>query len=101
METLNDTVAAPQAYALECLTIADCGPLYERIKQGLALGESIVLNLSDCEEVDTAGLQFLVAIQNDPEVNLKVHWTKPSDTVSQKAARLGLTSWIHAGALEV
>lgn len=86
---------------VESLTIADCGPLYERIKSGLEQGERVCLNISDCEDVDTAGLQLLAAIQNDADVSLKVLWTKPSQAISDKATRLGLLSWVEAGAREV
>jgi ABC-type transporter Mla MlaB component len=83
---------------VESLTISDCSPLYERIKSGLEDGESVCLDVSRCDDVDTAGLQLLVAIQNDLDVSLKVFWTQPSQTISDKAARLGLLSWIEAGA---
>ncbi|HEY1058316.1 MAG TPA: STAS domain-containing protein [Limnobacter sp.] len=86
--------------ALETLTIADCGGLFEAIKQKLTAGLSVLLDISQCQEIDTAGVQLLAAIQNDPAVNLKVHWTKPSEVVSMKAQRLGLLSWINAGFVE-
>jgi ABC-type transporter Mla MlaB component len=86
--------------ALDTLTIADCAGLVEVIRQSLNQGISVVLDLSNCQEVDTAGMQMLVTIQNDPAVNLRVHWTKPSEVVAMKAARLGVQSWINAGFLE-
>jgi ABC-type transporter Mla MlaB component len=85
---------------LETLTIADCAGLVELIRQSLNQGISVLLDLSNCQEVDTAGIQMLVTIQNDPAVNLRVHWTKPSEVVAMKAARLGVQSWINAGFLE-
>lgn len=85
---------------LESLTIADCSALAEEIRQSLASNLAVVIDLGQCQEVDTAGLQLLVAIQNDPAVNLRVHWTKPSEVVAMKAARLGVQSWINAGFLE-
>lgn len=85
---------------LESLTIADCAGLVEVIRQSLSQGISVMLDLSNCQEVDTAGMQMLVTIQNDPAVNLRVHWTKPSEVVAMKAARLGVQSWINAGYLE-
>jgi ABC-type transporter Mla MlaB component len=86
--------------ALDTLTIADCAGLVEVIRQSLSQGISVVLDLTHCHEVDTAGMQLLVTIQNDPAVNLRVHWTKPSEVVAMKAARLGVQSWINAGFLE-
>jgi ABC-type transporter Mla MlaB component len=86
--------------ALDTLTIADCAGLVEAIRQSLNQGISVLLDLSNCQEVDTAGMQLLVTIQNDPAVNLHVHWTKPSEVVAMKAARLGVQSWINAGFLE-
>lgn len=86
--------------ALDTLTIADCAALVDVIRQSLSAGISVVLDLRNCQEVDTAGMQLLVTIQNDPAVNLRVHWTRPSDVVAMKAARLGVQSWINAGFLE-
>lgn len=85
---------------LDTLTIADCTTLVELIRQSLSKGIDVVLDLGACQEVDTAGIQLLVAIQNDPAVNMRVHWTKPSEVVAMKAARLGLQSWVNAGFLE-
>lgn len=85
---------------LDTLTIADCAALVDVIRQSLNAGISVVLDLSNCQEVDTAGVQLLVTLQNDPAVNLRVHWTKPSEVVAMKAARLGVQSWINAGYLE-
>ncbi|HEX4878313.1 MAG TPA: STAS domain-containing protein [Limnobacter sp.] len=82
------------------LTIADCTALAENIRHALAEGSSVLLDLGDCQEVDTAGLQLLLIIQNDPDVNLRVHWSKPSETVAVKANKLGLMSWINAGFVE-
>jgi ABC-type transporter Mla MlaB component len=89
-----------KTHRLSSLTIADCAVLYEEIKACLALNQDMLLDLSGCDEVDTAGIQFLVAIQMDPVVSLKVKWSKPSHPVLMKAERLGTSSWIHAGALE-
>ncbi len=86
--------------AVDTLTIADCAGVVDLIRQSLNQGVSVVLDLSNCHEVDTAGMQLLVTIQNDPVVNLRVHWTKPSEVVAMKAARLGVQSWINAGFLE-
>ena len=94
-------VAQQGGWKVETLTIADCGPLYEKLKPRLADGDAVVLDISHCEEIDTAGLQFLAAIQNDPEVSLRIRWSKPSELVAMRASRLGLTSWIEAGAVEV
>lgn len=85
---------------LDTLTIADCSALAETIRQSLNAGIAVVLDLSNCQEVDTAGIQLLVSIQNDPTVNLRVHWTKPSEVLAMKAVRLGVQSWIAAGFLE-
>ncbi|HEX4917582.1 MAG TPA: STAS domain-containing protein [Limnobacter sp.] len=85
---------------LEDLTIGRCAELAETIRQNTAMGLSVLIDLRDCHEVDTAGLQLLVCIQNDPSVNLRVHWLAPSEAVVQKAARLGLGSWVNAGVVE-
>jgi ABC-type transporter Mla MlaB component len=83
--------------ALETLTIADCAGLVDEIRKSLSAGTAVRLDLANCQEVDTAGMQLLVTIQNDPAVNLRVHWNKPSEVIAMKAARLGMQSWINAG----
>lgn len=97
-DTENAEVPSKQTQmSLESLTIADCAVLVGMIRQSLNAGISVVLDLSRCQEVDTAGMQLLVTIQNDPAVNLRVHLITPSEVVAMKAARLGLLSWINAG----
>jgi len=99
-ESTQPTEAQAQSdWTLSCLTIAECAPLYEKLKGHLNDDQPVLLDISNCQEIDTAGLQFLAAIQNDPEVNLRVRWTQPSEEVARKASRLGLTSWIEAGAV--
>jgi len=93
--------AEAEDWTLASLTIAECGPLYEKLKGHLNEAEPVLLDLSQCQEIDTAGLQFLAAIQNDPDVSLKIRWTQPSEEVARKASRLGLSSWIEAGAVGV
>jgi len=85
---------------LDDLTIGRCAELAETIRQSMVDGLPVILDVSGCQEVDTAGLQLLVCIQNDPAVNLRVHWTSPSEVLAQKAARLGMSSWINAGVVE-
>jgi len=99
-EVASGAAGGTHTIDLEALTIADCASLYESIRSKLSAGLSLMLNISDCQDVDTAGLQLLAAIQNDPTVNLRVHWTKPSEVVAMKAQRLGLMSWINAGFVE-
>jgi len=89
----------PHRLLLEGLTIAQCAHLHEQIRNVIVLGSEVVLDLIQCEDVDTAGLQLLLAIQNDPEVSLKVHWTGWSATLAAKAERLGMASWLNAGRL--
>ncbi|MDX1670473.1 MAG: STAS domain-containing protein [Limnobacter sp.] len=102
-ETVRDAAVQDTSSTLvvQSLTIADCGPLYEQIKTGLEQGQKVSLDVSRCEDVDTAGLQLLSAIQNDPAVSLQVTWNKPSSAITEKATRLGLLSWIEAGVKEV
>lgn len=89
------------SWPVECLTIGDCGPLYERIKESTDKGDKVNLDLSVCQEIDTAGLQLLTAIQVDPDLSLKVRWESLSEPVRERAARLGLISWIESGAVGV
>jgi ABC-type transporter Mla MlaB component len=86
--------------ALESLTIAQCASVADQIRQNLTQGLPTLLDLSQCQEADSAGIQLLVALQSDPATSLSVHWTKPSVTLSMKADRLGVQSWVNAGVLE-
>ncbi len=88
------------AIAVESLTIAQCAEVADQIKQNLAQGQPTLLDLSNCQEADSAGIQLLVALQSDPATSLSVHWTKPSIHLSMKADRLGVQSWVNAGVLE-
>lgn len=97
----NGAATRSNDWSVACLTIGDCGPLYEKIRESLDRGEKVHLNLSVCQEIDTAGLQLLTAINSDPEVSLKVDWNRPSQTVIDRAANVGLSSWIEAGVREV
>lgn len=100
-QLVQEGSAQAGSWPVECLTIGDCGPLYERIKEITDKGDKVNLDLSVCQEIDTAGLQLLTAIQIDPELSLKVHWQSPSEPVRERAARLGLISWIESGAVGV
>jgi len=103
-ETDMESASASSKYTqvvLETLTIADCAGVVEEIRKSLSVGAAVLLDIANCHEVDTAGMQLLVTIQNDPTVNLRVHWNKPSEMVSMKAERLGLKSWINAGVVEI
>lgn len=101
----EDTVELPapsgaSSIALESLTIAQCASVADQIRQNLTQGLPTLLDLSQCLEADSAGIQLLVALQSDPATSLSVHWTKPSVTLSMKADRLGVQSWVNAGVLE-
>lgn len=99
LQTEQAGVENPHRLLLEGLTIAQCAHLHEQIRNVIVMGSEVVLDLTQCEDVDTAGLQLLLAIQNDPEVSPKVHWTGWSTTLAAKAERLGVTSWLNAGRL--
>ena len=100
-ETAGHVVASGlQSIALDALTIAQCAQVADQIKQNLSQGLPTLLDLSHCQEADSAGIQLLVAIQSDPATSLCVHWTKPSITLAMKADRLGVQSWVNAGVQE-
>ncbi len=47
VETSNGQCTNNQAdYACDCLTISDCGALYERIKLSVSKGQAVFINLS-------------------------------------------------------
>ena len=52
---------------------------------------SLTLDLSACEDVDTAGLQLLAAIRLDPEFQSRVRWKAPTEDFLTRAQRLGLS----------
>ena len=55
-------------------------------------GDEIIMEASDIETIDTAGLQtLLILIKNASEDGKKIAWLNPSDILKHSADKLGLT----------
>ncbi len=76
---------------LTALNISQASANLAQISAALEHNESLTLDLSSCEEVDTAGLQLLAAIRLDPMFQNRVDWTAPTQDFLIKAERLGLS----------
>lgn len=77
-------------FVLAELNIAQASANLALIVEALKCNERIVLDLSACDEVDTAGLQLLAAIRLDPMFQNRVHWTGCTQVFLHKAECLGL-----------
>jgi anti-anti-sigma regulatory factor len=77
------------------LTVAEAAEARDQIALGLATAPGPVeINLSEITEIDTAGLQLLLALAAMPgEVTL----AEPSAEVAERIDRLGLREKLHLG----
>lgn len=76
--------------ALYALNIVEASANLARIIDALESSEFLTIDLSSCEDVDTAGLQLLAAIRLDPAFQSRVFWTGCSQDFQAKAMQLGL-----------
>ena len=76
---------------LTALNISHASANLAQISAALEHSDSLTLDLSACEEVDTAGLQLLAAIRLDPMFQNRVNWKAPTEDFLTKAERLGLS----------
>lgn len=80
-----------QVLRFSAFTIAQASSNLNLISVAIETAETLLLDLSDCEEVDTAGLQLLAAIRLDPMYQNRVNWTGCNAEFQAKAERLGLS----------
>lgn len=75
----------------ENLEITDAGALLEQLQAVLAANNSVVIDGSQIQVIDTAILQLLVALFRHAQRNgIQISWQHPSDTLCKSAALLGL-----------
>lgn len=86
-----------QVLSFNALTIAQASNNLNQISVALETAETLVLDLSACEDVDTAGLQLLAAIRLDPMFQNRVDWTGLTAEFMAKAERLGLSDLLAPG----
>ena len=81
----------PQATVISCaadLDISGARDLYSRLQSALAARQPVVLDATQVERVDTAGLQILCAFVRDAVASgMAVQWQQPSLAL-RNAARL-------------
>jgi anti-anti-sigma factor len=84
------------------LTISTVAEIKARLNTALEQKEPVVLDLHNVEELDTAGLQLLLALQRTG--NKRVRFINPSEAVRQilalanAGAQLGLSATDHSAA---
>lgn len=76
---------------LTCLTIAECTPVAEQIREQLGHHARITVSLSNCEEIDTAGLQLLTILRCDEETRARIDFDQPHEAVIRGLQMLGLS----------
>lgn len=75
---------------ITCLTIADCTPIADQIRQHLLASPKVELKLAHCEEIDTAGVQLLTILRCDEGVASRLIFDTPSETAQAAFSLLGL-----------
>ncbi len=86
-----------QVLRFNALTIAQSSSNLNQISVALETAETLLLDLSACEDIDTAGLQLLAAIRLDPMFKNRVDWTGVTAEFLAKAERLGLSDLLAPG----
>ena len=86
-----------QVLHFNTLTIAQASNNLNQISVALEVTDTLLLDLSACEDVDTAGLQLLAAIRLDPMFQNRVNWTGCTAEFLVKAERLGLSDLLAPG----
>lgn len=86
-----------QVLRFNALTIAQASNNLNQISVALETSENLLLDLSACDDIDTAGLQLLAAIRLDPMFQNRVDWTGVTPEFLAKAERLGLSELLVPG----
>jgi anti-anti-sigma regulatory factor len=69
--------------------------LYHQITELLATGEDVVLDISEVEKADTAGLQLLCVVQKSlKKTDHKIAWQGQSEALSQTANLIGVNGFL-------
>jgi ABC-type transporter Mla MlaB component len=86
---------------VNCLTIAECALVADQLRTAMSRHPKVFMNLANCDEIDTAGMQLLTIIQNDGEVANRIRFVAPHEAVFAQAKRLGLSSFLQSGVDDV
>jgi len=79
-----------------CLTIAEVGPLAEQLAGVFDSGGSLVLNGSEIEQIDGAGIQLLAVLMKEAAAQqAQVAWSGTTVVLREAAAQLGLAELLH------
>ena len=74
------------------LSIAQIGHVVELLRQSQSTETHVILDLSRCVDIDTAGLQLLVQVTHN---KLDVELINPNQAVVEKVELLGLGDLIY------
>jgi len=75
------------------LAISSIAPLAAQLNQALTDGRATVLMCADVSQVDTAGLQTLLAFMQDAAgKKMHVQWDAPSEILQQSVLLLGMNA---------
>jgi hypothetical protein len=80
--------------ALQSLTLVDCSALTDRVASLLRHLPKLVLEMSDCQEIDEPGMQFLSLLTLDPDIADRIQWRNPHPNVVARAHSLGMADWL-------
>lgn len=90
------------AYTICCipsLTIKNSQTFLSDIKQiisNINKLTKLIIDISSIEEIDTAGMQLLIAIKKTAEqLGISLNWQGTSEEVEKKAKLLGLNNYIQ------
>jgi len=79
-----------------CLTIAEVGPLAEQLAGVFDSGDSLVLDGSEIEQIDGAGVQLLAALMKEAAAQqTQVVWSGATTILRDAAAQLGLADLLQ------
>ena len=80
----------------EVVSIATMAEFHPLLMQALAAKQTVVLNASHLERVDTAALQVLSAFVQDAKSQQQdVRWKEPSESLCQAAELVGLSGLLN------
>lgn len=73
------------------MTIASVEALHETMEPLVLEHQDVVVKASEVERIDTAGLQLLLAFQQEiTKHDLSVEWQEPSEALLEAATLIGL-----------
>lgn len=83
------------------ITIADVGDYHATLEQYLQKGSDIVIDGSQVESIDGAGLQLLAAfIKEVVSKSIPLKWQAASETLQRSAAQMGILTALHMDGLD-